>query len=96
MCAESTELGTLLWGELDNDESIDASLFAVLDNALLSIATDRVEVSHEDNRGFETLGSCFSDHVKAHGDINVVAESDLEERAMVSVSRSLLPSEAHR
>lgn len=90
LCAVSTELSTLLWGELDNNESINASLLAILDNTLLAIAANGVEVSHEDDRGLETLGSCFSDHVKAHRDIDIVTESDLEERIVASVNQSFV------
>jgi hypothetical protein len=85
LCAVSTELGTLLWGELNDDESIDTSLLAILDNTLLAIATDRVEVSHEDDRCLKTLGSCLSHHVQAHGDINIVLESDLDDRKIKKI-----------
>jgi hypothetical protein len=77
LCAVAAELSTLLGRELDNNESVDTSLLAVLNNALFAVAANRVEVSHEDDGSLETLGSGFPDHVQAHRNINIVGDGNL-------------------
>lgn len=87
-CAVSAELGTLLWWKFDNNEAIDASFLAVLDNSLLAVAADGVEVSHENDGGLEALGSCFPDHVQAHWNIYIVFKSNLYSREKTERERA--------
>jgi hypothetical protein len=75
--AVATEDITLLRREFYDNESIDACCFAVFDDLLLAIATERVVVSHEDNRHLESPGSCFLDHIQAHWDIDLVFQCNL-------------------
>lgn len=62
--AKVTETDSLLGGQVNHDETIDTSLLAVTEHTLLTILEDRVEVTHEHQRGLETPAAGSADKLK--------------------------------
>jgi hypothetical protein len=62
--AKVAETDSLLGGQVNHDETIDTSLLAVTKHTLLTILEDRVEVTHEHQRGLETPAAGSADELK--------------------------------
>jgi hypothetical protein len=61
---ELPEADGLLGREINNNEAIDACLLAVLQQSLLSIAENRIVVSHEEYWGSQPSLSGISNHLQ--------------------------------
>ena len=68
--AELAERDSLLGGEVDDDESIDTGILAVIEETGFSVSTEGVVVAHQENGSFQAAPAGVTDHLEGrlHGD----------------------------
>jgi hypothetical protein len=72
--AEVPEAQSLLWRQVDHDEAVGASLLSVLEHLLLTIAEQRVVVSHEHDRCLKTTLPRIADHLENIASVDTVLQ----------------------
>ena len=72
--AEVPEAQSLLRRQVDHNEAVGASLLGVLEHLLLTIAEERVVVSHEHDRCLEATLPRIADHLENAANVDAVLE----------------------
>jgi hypothetical protein len=74
--AQAAERNGLLGRQVDDNEAINSSLLAVLEEALLAVAEKRVVVSHEQNGRLEAARAGLADHLQRRLDGDAILQGD--------------------
>lgn len=83
LCAKLAERNSLLWGQVNNDEAIDACSMAVLKQTVLSVAQEWVVVTHKQDWGLEATTPGSLDHLQGRLDGDAIAQSNLFESGRI-------------
>lgn len=83
--AELAEGDGFLGRKVDNNEAIDVSGFAVLQQTLLAVAQQRVVVAHDEDGSLEALAAGSLDDLEGRADGDAMAEGNLKPISFVHV-----------